>query len=49
MSRGCIIFRATVLKAPTVAPGLQDTPIVRGFPDMISLELLRMLPNRGLS
>ncbi len=48
ISRGCIPFLASVVEGPMAAPGLEDIPIVREFPDVFPPELTSMPPNRKI-
>ncbi len=48
MSRGCIAFLAIVVEVPMAAPGLEDIPIVREFPDVFPPELLMMPLDREI-
>nr|CAD1837511.1 unnamed protein product [Ananas comosus var. bracteatus] len=48
MSRGCVVFLAIVTEVPTAAPGLEDIPIVREFPDVFPPELTTMPPEREI-
>ncbi len=42
MSQGCIAFLTTIVEVTTVAPGLEDIPIVHEFPDVCPPELTTM-------
>nr|CAD1842324.1 unnamed protein product [Ananas comosus var. bracteatus] len=48
LSSGCIAFLATVVEVPTAAPGLEDIPVVREFPDVFPPELTTLPPEREI-
>ncbi len=48
MSQGCVTFLATVVEMPTAAPGLEDIPIVREFPDVFPPKLTTMPTDREI-
>ncbi len=48
MSQGCVAFLATVVKVPTVAPELEDIPIVCEFSDVFPPKLTTILPDREI-
>ncbi len=40
MSRECVAFLASVVEVPAAAPGLEDIPIVREFPNVFPPEFM---------
>ncbi len=48
MSRGCVAFLETVVEVTSVAPGLEDIPIVCEFSDVFPPELTMMPPDKEI-